>query len=67
MIEDSLYEETAESRARNKVILWWMLHLAHIEEGEKEKNFLVKEVSIKSWNVMTKLMKERTFLISGGP
>ena len=25
MVEDSLYEETAESRARNKVILWWML------------------------------------------
>ena len=39
MIEDSLYEETAESRARNKVILWWMLHLAHIEEGDKEKEF----------------------------
>ena len=39
MAEDSLYEETAESRARNKVILWWMLHLAHIEEGEKEREF----------------------------
>ena len=39
MIEDSLYEETAESRARNKVILWWMLHIAHVEEGTKEKEF----------------------------
>jgi len=39
LVEDSLYEETAESRARNKVILWWMLHLAHGEEGEKEKEF----------------------------
>jgi len=29
LVEDSLYEETAESRARNKVILWWMLYLAH--------------------------------------
>jgi len=39
LVEDSLYEETAESRARNKVILWWMLHLAHIEEGDKENEF----------------------------
>ena len=39
LVEDSLYEETAESRARNKVILWWMLHLAYTEEGEKENEF----------------------------
>jgi len=39
LVEDSLYEETAESRARNKVILWWMLYLAHTEEGEKETEF----------------------------
>jgi len=39
LVEDSLYEETAESRARNKVILWWMLHLAHTAEGEKENEF----------------------------
>tara|TARA_R100000664_G_scaffold15070_1_gene23498 strand:+ start:14523 stop:15311 length:789 start_codon:yes stop_codon:yes gene_type:complete len=37
--EDSLYEETAESRARNKVILWWMLHLAHAEQDGKEVEF----------------------------
>jgi len=42
LVEDSLYEETAESRARNKVILWWMLHLAYIEEGEKETEFFGK-------------------------
>tara|TARA_R110002020_G_scaffold243332_1_gene456815 strand:+ start:28 stop:840 length:813 start_codon:yes stop_codon:yes gene_type:complete len=36
MDEDNLYDETAESRARNKVILWWMLHLAHAEEDGKE-------------------------------
>ena len=41
-MEDSLYEETAESRARNKVILWWMLHLAYSEEGEKETEFFGK-------------------------
>ena len=39
LVEDSLYEETAESRARNKVILWWMLHLAHTVDGEKEDEF----------------------------
>jgi hypothetical protein len=37
--EDSLYEETAESRARNKVILWWMLHLAHSEQDGKDVEF----------------------------
>ena len=42
LVEDSLYEETAESRARNKVILWWMLYLAHVEEGEKEQEFFGK-------------------------
>ena len=39
LIEDGLYEETAESRARNKVILWWMLHLAYAEKGDKEIPF----------------------------
>ena len=39
LVEDSLYEETAESRARNKVILWWMLYLAYIEEKGKEIEF----------------------------
>ena len=37
--EDTLFEETAESRARNKVILWWMLHLAYHEIGDKEVPF----------------------------
>ena len=37
MVEDTLYEETAESRARNKVILWWMLNLAYEEGDGKEK------------------------------
>ena len=39
MEEDNLYEETAESRARNKVILWWMLHLAYEEKEGKENEF----------------------------
>lgn len=39
LMEDSLYEETAESRARNKVILWWMLHLAYGENDGVENPF----------------------------
>ena len=39
LVEDSLYEETAESRARNKVILWWMLHLAFLDNEGKEAPF----------------------------
>jgi len=40
LVEDTLYEETAESRARNKVILWWMLHLAYAEDKDgKESEF----------------------------
>ena len=40
MQQSSLYDQTAENRARNKTILWWVLHLGHYvnEEGE-EKTF----------------------------
>lgn len=39
LVEDSLYEETAESRARNKVILWWMLNLAYQDKDNVESPF----------------------------
>ena len=39
LVEDGLYEETAESRARNKVILWWMLYLAYCETDGNEVPF----------------------------
>ena len=39
LMEDNLYEETAESRARNKVILWWMLHLAYQDKEGAENPF----------------------------
>jgi len=32
----ALYDQTAENRARNKSILWWILFLSYKEEGEKE-------------------------------
>lgn len=39
LVEDSLYEETAENRARNKVILWWMLHLGYTEKDGEDSPF----------------------------
>jgi hypothetical protein len=39
LVEDGLYEETAESRARNKVILWWMLHLGYRDDKGVESPF----------------------------
>ena len=34
MAQSSLFEQTAENRARNKTILWWVLHLSHLEDEE---------------------------------
>jgi hypothetical protein len=39
LMEDGLYEETAESRARNKVILWWMLNLSYQDKDGAESAF----------------------------
>ena len=35
MSQSSLFEQTAENRARNKTILWWTLHLAYLEDEGK--------------------------------
>lgn len=34
MAQSSLFEQTAENRARNKTILWWVLHLSHLEDDD---------------------------------
>tara|TARA_R110002110_G_scaffold59245_7_gene167878 strand:- start:23 stop:937 length:915 start_codon:yes stop_codon:yes gene_type:complete len=34
MAQASLFDQTAENRARNKTILWWVLNLAHEQEGD---------------------------------
>ena len=34
MAQSSLFEQTAENRARNKTILWWVLNLSHLEDEE---------------------------------
>ena len=33
MAQSSLFEQTAENRARNKTILWWVLQLSYIDDG----------------------------------
>jgi hypothetical protein len=41
--QQSLFDQTAENRARNKTILWWVLHLAYQkDEGDKESPFFGK-------------------------
>ena len=39
MAEESIFEDTAESRARNKSILWWVLNMSYKEEDGKEVPF----------------------------
>ena len=40
MQQSSLYDQTAENRARNKTILWWVLHLGqYVNEESEEKPF----------------------------
>ena len=41
MAQSSLFEQTAENRARNKTILWWTLQLSHLqsEDGKEEPVF----------------------------
>ena len=39
MAEESIYEDTAESRARNKTILWWMLNLSYEDVNGAESPF----------------------------
>lgn len=38
-IKNNLYTHSAEYRARNKTITWWLLHLAYKEDGGKEIPF----------------------------
>lgn len=34
MGQSALFDQTAENRARNKIILWWILNLSHFEDEE---------------------------------
>ena len=39
MQQSSLYDQTAENRARNRTILWWVLQMAHFEDDDETKAF----------------------------
>ena len=39
MSQQSLFDQTAEVRARNQTIMWWVLNLSHIEEEGKIREF----------------------------
>ena len=39
MQQSSLYDQTAENRARNRTILWWVLHLGHQINEDQEAPF----------------------------
>jgi hypothetical protein len=41
----SLFDQTAENRARNKTILWWILHLSYMIDKENKENLLFGEGS----------------------
>jgi hypothetical protein len=37
--QSSLFDQTAENRARNKTIMWWVLNLIYSTENEEKKDF----------------------------
>jgi len=37
--QQSLFDQTAEVRARNQTIMWWVLNLSYLVENEKEEVF----------------------------
>jgi hypothetical protein len=39
----SLFDQTAENRARNKTILWWILHLSYMIDKEQKESQLFGE------------------------
>ena len=56
MAQSSLFEQTAENRARNKTILWWTLQLSHVinEDGTEEAVFSGQSFDdkLKSYDVL---------------
>lgn len=38
-VMESLFLNSAETKARNKTILWWVLNLSYVIDGEKEEAF----------------------------
>ncbi len=40
MVQNSLFDHTADIKARNRTIMWYILHLTHFAEGEDEDAIL---------------------------
>ena len=40
MAQSQLFEQTAENRARNKTILWWVLNLSHFEDEDGKSSVI---------------------------
>jgi hypothetical protein len=36
LVQTSLFDQTAETKARNQTIMWWVLHLAYEKKGEDD-------------------------------
>lgn len=45
MAQSSLFEQTAENRARNKTILWWVLNLSYLEDDDGNVESIFQGVS----------------------
>lgn len=38
MVQNSLFDHTADVKARNRAIMWYVLHLSRFQEGDQEDN-----------------------------
>lgn len=43
MTQSSLFEQTAENRARNKTIIWWLLNISYIQDDDGNNKALFGE------------------------
>lgn len=59
MTQSSLFEQTAENRARNKTIIWWLLNISYIQDEDgNNKALLEKEIILKNFLYMIILRKK---------
>ncbi len=58
MQQSSLFDQTAENRARNRTILWWVLHLGYQVDGENETPFFSDGEYLQRLEVYDKMEEE---------
>lgn len=63
----SIFENTAEAKARNRTILWWVLNLSYMENEEKEFvplfNGNTFEEKLNSYDIFEETQKEDSFIL----